>query len=45
MRARIKPSAIVTKAQKKAVDSVLQAEMERSYKKVMRRFFKLTDLL
>lgn len=41
MRARLKPSDIVTKAQKKAVERVLQDEMEKQYKLVMRRFFKL----
>lgn len=41
MRARLKPSAVISKAQKKAVNEVLQSELERQQKKVMRRFFKL----
>ncbi len=41
MRARLKPSAITTRAQKKAISDVLEAETERRYKLVMRRFFKL----
>ena len=41
MRARIKPAAITSKAQKKAINEVLEAEMTKQYQKVMRRFFKL----
>lgn len=41
MRARIKPTAMISKAQRKAVDEVLRSEMERQQKLVMRRFFKL----
>ena len=41
MRARIKSSAIVSKAQKRAVNDLLEVEMGKQYQKVMRRFFKL----
>lgn len=41
MRARLKPSAIISKVQKKAVNQVLQSELERQQKLVMRRFFKI----
>lgn len=41
MRARIKPSAVISKAQRKAVNQVLQDELNRQQKLVMRRFFKL----
>ena len=41
MRARLKPSAVTTKAQKKAVSDLLEVEMKKQYQKVMRRFFKL----
>ena len=41
MRARLKPSAIMTNKQKKAVEQVLQDELDRKYRLVMRRFFKL----
>ena len=41
MRARLKPSAVTTKAQKKAINQVLQDELNRQQKMVMRRFFKL----
>lgn len=41
MRARLKPSAITTKTQKKAINQVLQSELERQQKLVMRRFFKI----
>jgi hypothetical protein len=41
MRARLKPSAITTKAQKKAIDELLEQEMKSKYQKAIRRFFKL----
>lgn len=41
MRARLKPSAVTTKQQKKAINQVLQHELERQQKMVMRRFFKI----
>ena len=41
MRARLKPSAITTKAQKKAIDELLEAEVKSKYQKTMRRFFKI----
>lgn len=41
MRARLKPSAITTRAQKKAIDDLLEKEMVRKHQKIIRRFFKL----
>lgn len=41
MQARIKPQAMISKAQKKAIDEVLQIELDRQQGAVMRRFFKL----
>ena len=41
MRARLKPSAIISKTQKKAVEHVLKETLDKQQKSVMRRFFKL----
>lgn len=37
MRARLKPSAITTRAQKKAIDELLEQEMKKKYQKAIRR--------
>lgn len=41
MKARLNPASVISKAQRKAVNQVLQDELNRQQKLVMRRFFKL----